>query len=137
MVKPETLVDIINEIIKLTKDKKIEWKHDFTQSIVENKYIKAMTGKVEYDRYYFYASTILNRKLKLENKSEYRSSPNIKLQIAESVISSSDKIFQDYTSNPLETLYRLVTTGSAEDPESISFERLLTEIKAISSEKQE
>lgn len=130
MIRTETLVEIINEIIKLTKDKKIIWeKH-------QNEYVKS--SKLD-----IYSCYLLDRYLSISKsnmtfeditKSNIIYDDSINLVIDGERISNRSNIFSYYTANPVNQLYNLITTGNIGGLEAISFEKFLSDIKTINGE---
>jgi hypothetical protein len=127
-----TLVEIINEIIKLTKDKKIVWEKN------EHEYYK----QIKLDKY---DSSLLNRRLSISKSNvTWDDVTKLKMPLDDSIyldidtenVSHKSRIFSNYTSNPVQQLYNLVTTGHTHGQVAISFEKFLSDIKSISSEKQ-
>lgn len=127
----ETLVEIINEIIKLTKDKKIIWEKD------EDEYYK----QIKLDKY---VSSLLNRRLSISKSNvTWDDVTKLKMPLDDSIylvidtenVSHKSRIFSNYTSNPVQQLYNLITIGHIDGHKAITFEKFLSDIKVISSEK--
>jgi hypothetical protein len=61
---------------------------------------------------------------------------SIYLDIDMETVSSNSRIFSNYTSNPVQQLYNLITTGHTHGHKAITSEKFLSDIKKISSEEE-